>query len=424
MRRRPRRWVAAVLVGALVTTGCQVRSVVHDGPVRLAWRPAALPIPAGASRAVLRDLVSCAGRWFLVGGLVDAAGGTSPAAWDSPDGRSWHPVPIDVVSFYGRQSVLYAVGCRAGRPAAVAAKTGGSHGNPRIVGFRPVGGDPAGGPAGGATAGDRLVEVTTPVRGGDAPGEADLTRIAGGPGGWVIAGSRTAGATTWWSADATAFDGAVLPEKVLPPDGAEVSGGATVSGGADAPVGGRSRAFDVVATAAGWLAVGVGHRRGDIDPVPAAWTSVDGRGWRPAPVPVGGDSGQLERVALVRGRPVAVGPRDDGFGVWRGGPPGADWVPSAGFPVTAGGGVPTVRGLAVVAGRLVAATSDGGGHALWISDGDGANWRPVAGPAGPLPAGGGDRRVVLAGAGDALVAAIDDGARADLWWSPVPDHDP
>ena len=47
--------------------------------------------PGPPGRTLLRDATACAGRWYVVGGVVDPAGETRPAAWTSPDGTSWVP---------------------------------------------------------------------------------------------------------------------------------------------------------------------------------------------------------------------------------------------------------------------------------------------------------------------------------------------
>lgn len=85
---------------------------------------------------MLRDAASCDGRWFVVGAVADASGGTRPAAWFSADGSAWVPLRVEARTFYGRQNVLSSVACRGGRMAALGAKTGGAHGNPRTSTWR------------------------------------------------------------------------------------------------------------------------------------------------------------------------------------------------------------------------------------------------------------------------------------------------
>ncbi len=406
------RAVAATTVVALLLLGCAARRPAPVVPVTLAWRAIALPAPAGpAGTPLLRDLVTCAGRWFLVGGLRGADGDTRPAAWISSDGAGWSALPIEASSVYGRRNVLYAAGCRDGRLAAVGAKRGGAHGNARTSLWRQSGG--------------RLVEVPAPTDSSGAPDSVDLARIAGGSAGWLVAGDRSAGASVWESADGGAYRDVVgLP---------------------GSPAGGRVRAFDAVAVGSGWLVVGAVDPPTGLDPVPVGWAGV-GRDWRWIPLagPGGGavevsgpaasgDAtgaasgrstavGELHRVTLLAGRPVAAGPVDDGFGVWRQDPAGWSEVGRFGAGRRGDGGVaPAVQGLGAAGRRLFAVAVDGSGYALWVSDGDGAGWR-LAAPPRSLPGGGADRRVAVAAAGDRVVLAVDDGGRADLWWAPAGDR--
>ncbi|GAA2706427.1 hypothetical protein ACFY2R_21680 [Micromonospora olivasterospora] len=134
----PRRWPLAalgVLVGcAVLLAGCRSAEgpAPAPEPVRPEWRAVDLPAPPGGpGRLVLRDAVACGGRWFAVGAVADASGGTRPAAWSSGDGISWSALPVRGETFYGRQHVLYAAACRDGRVAALGAQVGGVHGNPR-----------------------------------------------------------------------------------------------------------------------------------------------------------------------------------------------------------------------------------------------------------------------------------------------------
>lgn len=379
-----RRAVAVGLAVVLLTAGCRPtapRASVSAAPARPQWRSAQLPAPPGPpGRLMLRDLTVCAGRWFLVGAVATADGGTRPAAWTSVDAGSWTALPVAGTSFYGRLSVLYAAACRDGRLVALGAKSGGVHGNPRVVGWR--------------LDGFRLVEVPAPFELFGGPEAVDVSRLAGGPAGWLIVGSRTTGAAAWVSADAARFD---------------LLAGAP---GLASDDGGRTWAFDAVADGPGWLAVGCLYRPGRIDPDPLAWRSADGRVWRRVAVPTGGGWGQLERVVRSGGAVVAVGRRDDGFGAWRDG--GDGWVAAGRFGVVGGAGVSSVRALAAVGGSLLAATSDGSAHTLWTSADEGRTWRSVAGPGVPMPAGG-DRGIALAGAGDRVVLAVDDGGRSGLW---------
>src|SRR5690349_18264192 len=156
-----------------------------------AWRELSLP---GPGTRLLRDAVSCGGHWYVVGGHAGTDGETSPAVWDSTDGRAWRSLILTPLaeSYYGPRSVLYAVACANGRIAAIGSRSGGVHGNPRVSTWyqRPDG---------------SLAEAaaTFETYGGNTA--VDVGRIAGGPSGFLIAGNRTGGAAAWLSADGTAF---------------------------------------------------------------------------------------------------------------------------------------------------------------------------------------------------------------------------
>lgn len=361
--------------------------------MELAWQELTLPAPPGpAGRLLLRDAVSCAGRWFLVGGVVDAAGETRPAAWSSVDGSSWTPVPIAARTFYGRQHVLYAAACApgpaggsaGGRVAALGAKNGGVHGNPRTGTWVRDGA--------GAL---REVPAAFELFGG--PRAVSVARLAAGAGGWLIAGARVDGAAVWTSPDA---DGFTLAEG-LP----ELAGDAR----------GRTAAYDVVALPAGWLVVGSLLPTGGTALTPVAWTSTDGRSWRRAELPARGGRGRAERATLRDGVPVVVGAAPDGFDVWRA-DDGSRWRRAGGFGAI-GPGVLSVVGLTAVRGVLVAVTGDGAGRSAWASTDGGASWRAVPVPLTVVD--GGDTALAVAGDGDRLLLLADDGRGSHAWWGRV-----
>ncbi|MFC3500351.1 hypothetical protein ACFOOK_05130 [Micromonospora krabiensis] len=384
-----RRVVAVLGVVVVLLGGCTSGGSDGDDeprPVEVGWQSLDLPAPPGpAGRLLVRDAVACAGRWFVVGGVADSAGGTRPAAWTSVDGLAWRGVPVRADSFYGRQNVLYAVGCRAGVAAVIGAKVGGAHGYPRISTWRQA-------PDGG------LVEVQAPFETFGGPKAVNVSRLAGGPGGWLITGNRSSGAAAWVSADAAEF--------------ALVEGAPQLASDAA----GVSWAFDAVAGPEGWLAVGGVLPAGRIDRDPAVWVSADGRSWRRTVLPGSRDYEELQRVALVDGVPVAVGLRGGTFGAWR--QESSGWVAAGAFGRRAGAGVPSVTGLVAAGGRLVAAVADGERHSVWESADRGATWRPVWTPVSP--AAGTDRDVAVVAVGDRWWLAADDGSRAGLWWAPVP----
>ncbi|MEU4567350.1 hypothetical protein [Micromonospora sp. NPDC023956] len=381
-----RRAVALLALVTVLLSGCG-RSPGRDAdptvrPLTLSWEPLTLPAPPGPpGRLLVRDAVACAGRWYVVGAVADAAGDTRPAAWSSMDGVTWAAMRLLPTSHYGRQHVLYSVACRDGRIALVGSKNGGAHGNPRTATWRQ---SPDG----------ALTEVTAPFELFGGPRAVNVARIVAGPPGWLIAGSRRDGAAVWSSADADRF---ALRE-----------GAAGLAGDGR----GRTAAHDAVAgPSAGWFVAGSLLPTGGTALLPVAWTSGDGVTWRRWMLPAPAGGGQAQRVARLGSTVVVVGSRGDGFGAWRW--DGADWRAAGAFGAAEGPGVAWVDGLAVVGEQMIAVAGDGGGHGMWISPDAGGSWRPVGMPV-PVPDGG-DSAVAVAGAGDRLVLVADDGASSRLW---------
>ncbi|MFI0795038.1 hypothetical protein ACH4OY_20490 [Micromonospora rubida] len=406
--RRLRAMPGVLAACAVLLAGCwsAPRPAPEPTPLRPDWRAVTLPTPPGApGRLLLRDAAACGGRWFVVGAVADAAGATRPAAWSSVDGVSWSVLPVRGESFYGRQHVLYAVACRDGRIAALGAKNGGVHGNPRTGTWvqRPDGSV-------------REVLAGFELFGGQRAVAAG--RLAAGPGGWLIAGARVDGAAVWTSPDASRF--AIL-------EGApELAGDGR----------GRTAAYDAVAGSSGWLVVGSLLPAGGAALAPLAWTSADGRAWRRAELPTPDGRGRAQRVVLLDGEPVAVGPVRDGFAVWRpaaaesvgelspSGPHtesgrAAQWRRVGGFGA-AGPGVLSVVGLAVVGRRLVAVTGDGAGRRLWASADGGVSWRAVTVPGPAAVPDSGDTAVAVAGGEERLLLLADDGGSSRAWWAVPP----
>ncbi|RIV36935.1 hypothetical protein [Micromonospora radicis] len=379
---RGRRFLAAVCaVVAVGLAGCPAPggSDGDPAPARLHWQRVELPAPAGSGRVVLRDLVSCAGHWYAAGAVADPGGATRPAVWSSLDGAVWRSVPVVADSYYGRQSVLFSVGCRGGSVAAVGGKVGGAHGNPRMGTWWQRGDG-------------TLVEVPASFELYGGPKAVNVSRLAGGAAGWMMVGNRASGAAAWVSRDAAEF---------------AIVEGAPGLATDDAGV---TWAFDVVSGPSGWLVVGGILAPGRIDRDPAVWTSGDGRVWRRTVLAGTAEYEELQRVVLVDGVPVAVGLRGRVFGAWR--QDAAGWAAVGGFGGVAGG-VPSVGGLAVAGGRVLAVVSDGERYGGWLSVDRGAGWRPVELPvAAPVGAG---RGVGLTAAGGRWWLAVDDGAGTSLW---------
>ncbi|MEV0605534.1 hypothetical protein AB0I61_04060 [Polymorphospora rubra] len=380
-----RRLVAGLLAGVLVSAGACAGSSDDDGPVPVRWSRGALPVPDGTpGRVVVRDVTVCGDRWYVVGAVEAADGETRPAAWVSADTRGWTPVGVAAESFYGQRAVLYSVGCRDGVVAAVGARSGGVHGNPRVVTWRQV-------PDGS------LVEVPAPFELYGGAEARNVGRIAGGAGGWLIAGNRVSGAAVWGSVDAAGFElRAGLP-------------------GLASDDRGVTWAYDVAAGPAGWVLAGV--VTGDADAA-VVWTSPDGVGWTRVGLPGDGARERPQRVVMAAGGPVVVGVRGSSFGAWRAegdrwGPGG--WRAAGRFGTGAAGG--SVQAVAPLAAGLLVVAWDGARHGLWVSPDAGESWRPMSGP-DDLPVGGDRSAGVAAGAGR-VVLVVDDGREGRLWVAPA-----
>ncbi|WP_278187419.1 hypothetical protein [Micromonospora sp. R77] len=385
---RARRALAVLGLVVLLPAGC--RASGHAGPtspepVRPAWRSVTLPVPPGApGRLLLRDATACAGRWFVVGAVADAAGVPRPAAWTSADGSAWtalRPVPR---SPYGGENVLTAAGCRDGRLAAVGGRSGGVHGNPRISTWRQV-------------ADGSLVEVPAEFEVFGGPDAVNVGRIAGGPRGWLVSGNRSTGGAAWVAADGSDFR--------------------LVSGvpGLAADAAGRPWVADGVATGSGWLLVGSVRSSGRTGTDPAVWRSTDGLTWRRAVLPAAGTDADLQRVVGVGERAVAVGRRGDGLGAWL--VDGGTGRAGGGFGGSGTDRPGRVWSLAAVAGGAFAVVAGDATGAGWFSR-DGVAWSPVAVPVA-VPAGS-DRTVAVAGAGASVLLLVDDSAGAGVWWADGP----
>jgi hypothetical protein len=269
--------------------------------------------------------------------------------------------------------VLSAVACARGRIAAVGARGGGAHGNPRVSTWyqRPDG---------------ALAEAPATFETYGGGTAVDVGRISGGPAGFLIAGNRTSGAAAWLSADGTAFR--------LFENAPGLAGPGTV-------------ARDGVVLDGGFVLVGGLAATGSLDQAPAAWTTRDGARWHRAVVPAEPGYAELQRVVRLGTVLIAVGPRGDTFAAWRGpacpascpspgtAPDGdRGWVAAGRFGTLSPTGV---RSLSVAGDRLYAVAD-----ALWRSDDRGGSWQEVTTPGGGTPlravAGRSDGQVLLVAA--------------------------
>jgi hypothetical protein len=403
------RRLIPLLVTLLVaaSAGCTVANPDTNrdaAPVTVDWRPVTLPV-TGAGRAAPRDAVNCAGTWYVVGAVIAPDGGIRPAVWAGPDGTTFAEVPLDAHTFYGRQNLLYTVGCRDGRIATVGAKSGGAHGNPRVATWYQR-------DDGSLTEVEAYFEL---YGGGDHVG---VSHIAGGPAGWVIAGNRVSGAAVWVSADAHEFE-------LIEYGGGKVSGitGSTASPAPSAgasPTGGPdpTAAADVVATSDGWMVVGSVLPTGRTGRDAATWSSTDGRSWARQTVPATDGDDALLRVAKVSDGLLAVGVRGDAFGAWTRSDEKDQWVAAGAFGRTRGQIAAGVGGIAPLGDRVLVATEAGGGRQLWSTDPAGRAFAPVTAPAA-VPAGG-ETAMTVAGAGGVVLLVADDGRAGGVWLATGP----
>ena len=178
-----RRFAGLLAVVLLLSDACSSHTspVIgpSEGPLSLSWQEVSLPAPAGpAGRLAVRDVVTCDGKWYVVGAVLGPAEDASrPAAWTSDDGKTWRAMTIQASSFYGKLQTLFTAACKDGKVATLGAKSGGAHGNPRISSFYQQA--------------DALIEVTnaafTLYGGSDA---VNVGRLSAGPKGFLLAGNR------------------------------------------------------------------------------------------------------------------------------------------------------------------------------------------------------------------------------------------
>jgi hypothetical protein len=374
------------MMGAAVVATCLTSCGHHDAPPwdHLSWRAVRLPVPAG-DRALVRGATWCTDRWVVVGATADGRGSTKPAVWASGDGRQWRTLPLNPEGdFYAARAVLTSVGCADGRLAVLGAKPGGAHGNPRTATWRQL-------PDG------TMAAVRAPFELYGGQNAVAVNRLVGGPGGYLIAGTRVTGAAVWSSRDGDRFR---LHEGA--PGLASTSQLST-------------QALDAVWWHGAWTVVGMASD--DTGRLTAtAWTGSGAGRWTPTTLPGGGTITTAERLALTAEGPVAVGLDDKGFGVW------ADrqgrWSQESTFGAEDPGGTSAayLSGVAWT-GSLLAATYS-----------DGARFRLAIGATGgldvvPLPTTvtvRGDHTVTIATHLDDAVLLTDDGAQGRVWLTRVP----
>jgi hypothetical protein len=344
----------------------------------------------------LRDAVVCDGKWFAVGGVIGATPSPSgpnnvaaevpsaasrPAAWVSTDAKTWKPLTMAPISFYGKLNTLYSAACKDGRLAAIGAKSGGAHGNPRTSTWY--------------LRDDTMVEVDAEFTLYGGSTAVNVGRMSSGPKGFLIAGNRVSGAAAWLSSDATAF-------KLLE---------AAPNLASDPQV--DTFADDGAVTETGWTVVGGGTTTGRIDRDPLVWTSADGTSWKRVAIAHDDTYEELQRVVRLGDDLVAIGLHGEQFGTWRG--KGDTWQAAGRFGAGSGRtGLGGVRSVTVVKGAVLASAQDGERYGLWLSSDAGQTWRSAALPPGDHPAGS-ERTLALTASGDTVVAVSDDASNGRAW---------
>lgn len=394
---RPGRLALAVLAALALVAGCSTAKD-SDTPTpppdlpELSWQSVSVPAPPGGpGRVVVRTTATCDGRWYLGGGVADAAGETRPAVWSSPDGLSWSPVATAPISFYGRQNIIYALACKGAALAAVGAKSGGVHGNPRISSWR-LGPDGV------------LAEMPSAFTLFGGSSAVNVARMSAGSTGFMITGNRVSGAAVWTSPDAAVFE---IHEDVKP---------LASDPGLDAS------ASDVIGLPdGGWVVVGGGTPAGRAGRDPVVWASADGVAWQRTVLPGSGDYDELQRVTVTGDGLIAVGVRGAAFGAWRRPVGSQAWEALGSFGVTrppakAGGGAArpaTALSVSFAAGLLLATVSDGQEYQLWASPNGGRDWTRAPQPA-TQPAAS-DSAAAVAAAGGRWLYLSDDAASGRVW---------
>lgn len=391
--------LAVVALVAALPAACTSKSdetpTKSPDPPHLNWQQVSVPVPPGdPGRIVVRAATACDGKWYLGGGVATPTGDTRPGMWTSTDARTWAPLPLAPITFYGKQNIFYALACKNGGLAAVGARFGGVHGNPRVSTWR-LGAD------------GTLSEIPaafTLYGGGDA---VNVARMGAGPTGFMITGNRVTGAAVWTSADGAAFE---IHENVKP-----LASDPGLDGAAS----------DVAGTAGGWVVVGGGTQAGRGDRDPVVWTSADGAAWTRTVLPGSNDYEELQRVVVSGEDVVAVGLRGGTFGAWRRPAGGEVWEALGAFgntrpPTPPGGGAArpaVVLSLAAADkagnGVLLATVSDGQQYQLWASRDLGRTWTRAPQPAEQAAAA--DSAAAVAWADGRWLYLSDDAAAGRVW---------
>jgi hypothetical protein len=375
-----RRRLVALLAATLAAAGLVACSQDDVPPgLHLSWHEGDLPAPA-SERVVVRAATWCAGRWVVVGATADERGHTRPAVWSSTDAVDWRAVRLHPgQDYYAARAILYSVGCARGRLAVLGAKSGGAHGNPRTATWHER--------SDGSLA---AVPAAFELFGG--PNAVSVSRLTGGPGGYLIAGTRTGGATVWTSRTGDQF-------RIH-----EDAPGLASTGQQ------RTQALDAVWWHDAWTVSGIatdgtGRSRATV------WRGSGDGAWAASRLPGGKTITTAERLSPTDEGPLAVGFVDSEFGVWAEGGEGWSLVSTFGRQDPDATSAAYVSAVAWTGSVLAAAYSDGTAFRLAVG--------PAGDPAGvPLPvpvAVGGDSTVSVAAHGSSLLLLADDGSGAHVW---------
>lgn len=346
----------------------------------MAWHESSLPTPTGA-RALVRDASYCGGRWYVVGATASASGQTHPAVWTSPDATSWQTVSLDPGGdYYAAREILGSVACSRGRIVVLGAKPGGAHGMPRTATWRQLGD--------GSLA---AVRARFSLYGGVKA--VEVTRVEGGPHGFLIAGTRSSGAAVWRSMDGREF----RIEEGAP----GLASSATSS----------TQGFGGAWHDGMWWVVGTGtDADGSVSAL--AWTPAAGGSWSRRPLPGGGSLSTAERAVETPRGLLAVGLAGHAFGAWT--TANGSWS----APTTFGRQdparleAPYVTGLAVVGRAIAVSYSDGVRFRLAVAP-TGDDWTDLVAPVS-IPVTG-DHQLGISGGDGRFLLFSDDGARSRVW---------
>jgi hypothetical protein len=367
---------APVALVALVLSACGGGS--SPPSPTLTWQQRTLPVSAG-ERAVVQSAAWCGGRWYVAGATADTRGDTRPAVWSSDDGRTWRHVRLHPgADYYAERAILTSVACSHGHIAALGAKPGGAHGNPRVETWR-------------QQSDGSLAAVQAPFEQYGGQDAVSVNRLSGGAGGFLVTGTRVSGAAVWSSSDGNRF---TIHERA--PGLADTSAATT-------------QALDAVWWGRSWTVVGDATRSTGL--VATVWTGTVGGPWTPTSLPRGAGLTTAERVVGTGGGPVVAGLDGHAVGIW--GESGGRWAHWATFGATVPGATSPayVAGLAWTGSRLAVVYSDGARFRLEL--GVRTSWTGA-----PLPAAvgvRGDHTVTVAAHGKSLLLLTDDGRQGRVW---------